>query len=505
MNPKQKGLLAHELQSRWHARGTERGWRSGGNDEARIAELQRAVKEAEAAHAASDNDYWVNWSAPTGGMQIIKWNQGALERAGRAAYGLESGARALSRQMGDARREIKNKNESIAENTLKMNDPTLNEGLRENASYYVKNAQARLARGQADLQKAQALWDEEVKPYIEREIAYEQALPEGTPRTPEYEAYRAWADRQNDLSLAASEARSRLTSANEGAHPGPWVAGEKSDIMGLLLKTGLYQAAKENHDFFGVQGAKRMMERWGNSGPHEDYGRIDPKTGREAGVIPMTLQKLARMHRKDAKVEPLYPGNRKVSKGYYNESPDQFEAGGYANQLPLEAPAAQARRFSTSSKIDSVELTRNDLGEPVYVLKTKRHGGKSYLTGDGSDHPLTAHDYRTNKDVFQTRLLQFKTREAAEQAMQQINKSKTENYREINDPDALKSAFEENDPVGEPFNAVRLDDDLRESIRKRGFPMFAAGHKGAAFAPRQNDDDGAEGLASRLMKLWGGK
>lgn len=476
MNPKQTGLLAHEAQSRWTAEGGKHGFKQQVSPE-RVAELQREADTAEASwRGFAESDPHVEF-----GSRVVRFRDGTSKDVlGKANANLSQRNWAQS-ALDRATRDLNYETRVLAQEQ-KMLDETPPDGQIEHRTNelasqkaYVARAEEKVRAAQDSLSALEKEW-EEISPLIEEDFDMSQAA-EGQ-MTPSQQRYRDFVQQRKQLKLRYDEAAARLHSASGGGiEPGPFVT-EKADLMGLLLKTGLYQAAKEGHDFFGVSGAKRLIERWGDDSPHEDYGRIDPKTGREAGVIPMSLQKLARMHKKDAKVEPLYPGNRKVSKGYYNESPDQFEAGGYANQLPLETPAAQARRFSTSSKVEEVVLTVGANGEPVYTLKAS--GSRSgeyatYLTDKGTAVQLK--DYRGQ---FRPDMLQFKTREAAEAAMQQINKSKVKNYREINDPEALKSAFEENDPVGEPFNAVRLDDDLRESIRKRGFPMFAAGDERAA-------------------------
>lgn len=467
MNPRQSGTVAHEIQSRWAARGADKGWKKDVPKE-ELDSLLLAAHEAERAIQDADPDRYRDI-----GYKVIKIKDDVAQ-----PYRIWSIAYDLKRKIDADKRDVEILEQRIADVTKSPDS---------NTEHYLRNYQTRLEEERASLKKNQEAWDRDVAPYIDHVLnptdeSFRDAL------TPELIAYNDWQMKVDQARLRHHEANSRYKSASEGVDPGPWVT-EKSDIMALLLKHGLYEAAERGDDFFGVQGPKRMKARWGDSGPHEDYGRIDPKTGKESAVIPMTLQKLARMHDKNSKVEPLYPGRPPVARGRYEEKPYRTAASDLTDEprFPFEenlGPTPDGVTPGTSGggkrgmeagstrKVSGVVLAKDDAGNPVYVLRVGSEERKpeyqEYLAKGKGTAYLTSYKGEFNKTGLQT----FRSKEAAENAMAEINKSLADDYRRLRNPEALKESFEKDDPVGEPFNAIRLTPELRESIVKKGFPLF---------------------------------
>lgn len=78
---------------------------------------------------------------------------------------------------------------------------------------------------------------------------------------------------------------------------------------------------------------------------------------------------------------------------------------------------------------------------------------------------------------------QFRTREEAARAMEQINASLEEAKQSLAPPAGKTSIWQELQKESqEPFRGIRMTPEMRESIGKRGFPLFAKGDPFVAMA-----------------------
>lgn len=452
-NPRKSGTVAHEIQSRWHASGDKSGWKKKAN-EAELQAAQQAVREAEANVAGSKHRYvrlgiGAHPAFPDG-QAYIPLNLDKIAADGLDVRDVIHNIQRDYRELGYAEHSVRREKSWI-------------EKFADEEPAAVAAAKERLAASERDVVTFQNAIAEYV-PYLKGEALGGDDL-----------GVQQWLNESSQHSLRLSEANATLRAMLGGVDPGPWVSAGKSDTMGFLLKQGLYDAAVRGDDFYGVQGPERMKARWGERGPHEDYGRIDPRTGKEAGVIPMTLEKLAREHDKNARLEKLYPGNRPHIGAHYFSEPD-------TPSLPLDMPDSKRIAGYAGDAVRNVVLAKDASGNPVYVLRTGHDGGaySNYVTkSKGATGYLTLKDYNQKgyPEVFNDSLLTFKTREAAERAAKDINDDLRAQVQERKDPDWARRHFEENEDIEEPFNAVRLTPEMRESITKRGFKMFANADK----------------------------
>lgn len=503
MNPGQSGTLVHELQSRWHARGSEKGWKSA-VDPVKHQELEDAAKrEADAYYALEPKTKYTTTYAPTGHSgQIIKWKHDAPDdvrtRSGNL-LNLRDLAYRNSQSIADATREIERKNGRIERFKKKLeSEQGLTPEQASDIERFISEDLSHISEQQDRIRSAKDLYDTEIAPYVEETW---DAQDSNQYKEDRWNTYYTWKNAVDSARLRMAEAGWRLLGYGKGAEPGPWVAGDKSDIMALLLKQGLYEAAQRADDFFGVQGPDRMKARYGERGPHEDYGRVDPKTGKEAGVIPKTLEKLIRMHNKDAKLERIYPGKAPKARGAFFEEPyrtslDDTDAPRMAFGAPVTpmlGPKSHMNPLTSQLRVTDVVLTKDHKGDPVYVLRTTgEYKDQVFSEADpedgyyvGSSGGVTrglrsSYGGRNGEKAFHAAA--FKSKAAAENAMRDINKSLLKESRRLRDPEYLKERFAEEDPVGEPFWGVRLDKKTRDSIAKRGFPLFVNASGGGPWA-----------------------
>lgn len=489
-NPDQSGTMVHEVQSRWHARGSEKGWKKS------MAPEEAAALQADYDAKMKAYDDLGPYNYVEEGPKVTQLDIPKLlaDRPDQSAPVFVRNFRRVVDRAATYQRDVDNIAKKLSDNeyTLSIMDER---GPKEAIQNTIARLRDDLAYRQESLAEVMAEM-EPYKPYISKEFptsdyVQDPANPEGgyIP-SPELRAYQDWQTATRDASLASNEARSRLTASANGAEPGPFVSGDKSDVMALLLKQGLYQSAKNGEDFFGVQGPERMRERWGSSGPHEDYGRIDPKTGKEAGVIPMTLQKLARMHDKNARVEPIIPGDRPSMKGIYGELRSLEVSPQLADTpaLPfkeLNNGVLGANNTWSSSRISGVQLTKDKDGNAAYQLKME--GNESSVLSEGGE--ATYSDADKARRGHPPKM--FKSKEAAEAAMQQINADIDQQTAAFSDPAVVMDHFKNEDSVGEPFNGIRLTPELRKSIVEKGFPLFVNGdEKASLLSPFAHAENG---------------
>lgn len=255
--------------------------------------------------------------------------------------------------------------------------------------------------------------------------------------------------------LRFNEADGAYKAATAGAPEGPFVT-DKSGPWRQAIGADLYRAAQDGQDWYAVANA---ADRWGQH-LDEFYRKI----------IPNTLKKLARQHDPKAELETFYPTDRKESRELFTyEAPNPEDQGqmslpglsGYGEQLT--APT----RFQTQSPIgDVVMRPSNSQGYPVGMGHLSEAEPRYYITPPGHGHAnAIGHGFRT--------------REGAETVANELRRKQETGDRPPFDPSGWD---EEGTHRG---TGIRLTPEMRESILKKGFPLFSRGNEAMPFVMGQ--------------------
>jgi len=282
-------------------------------------------------------------------------------------------------------------------------------------------------------------------------------------------AFDAWDREKETARLRRDETEGAWKKAYQGVDPGPFIDDNKS--FPVLMKQALYDAAKSGDDFLSITGPKRMRSRWPDEGVETFYEQN----------LPNLMQKLAQMHDPKAKLENFYPGETHrptaewspVDRMDPQRELDLDVVGPYIINERTDAARTFDRPFSATHRPREVVLDRDEKGNARYLVSDKDGfylNRKGEWTGSAKQAEA------------------FMTRDAAENAISGLNKA----FDEIDaDPRSVRDAATkewkqkqlESSHSGygrrseaskvEPTRGIRLTKELRDSILKYGFPMFA--------------------------------
>jgi len=300
-------------------------------------------------------------------------------------------------------------------------------------------------------------------------------IAERDARTPEdaalIQAYDDWTRRHQDARLRAREADDKLRTVQSGIEPGPWVGshGDDKGWMNTQLKHTLYQAAKEGDEFVSVNPTE-AAEHWGKEGNKDFYGR----------TIPESMVKLAKQHGFKGGLEDVYLGEppKPPRASYEVGNPndrngpampqgtlaDSLPGGGWSRNWPMDrAPFDIEGSRPATRVVQTIQDSRGRIlgpydrkdpkdiaaGTPVWVIQ---NDSGDMFGGGAYGRPRQPHAFRT--------------REAAEQAMNDYN-------RELLRVRAEQKGFDPDSFDGTKDIGIRLTPEVRKSIIDKGFTTFA--------------------------------
>jgi hypothetical protein len=440
------GTAVHEAQSRWGQAGAGKGWKSGAGED--IAKLQQDLADAEKAyHATHPRDRYFETGDFTydGPRRVWQPKEMGLRRVDNVADAV--------RDVAYAQHDVDRTKENIAKWEA--------EGDADRVAHW----QGLLAEYEKHLATTKKTWEDFYAPHL-TEINPQGVSPEEFPAR---EAYDKWKEDVANAQLRYNEARNRLSTAEKGVQPGPFV--QDSSGMPLLMKRGLYEAAQRGDDWFALANPDVIAERWGGNGAEELYRT----------TLPNTLEKLARMHDKKAKLEEFYPGEEQTPVGNWNAFENQTYEPVNAwpirrntfgqDDLPFEGQGGTGLpgRFGHQNPTDSVQSTQEIKG--VYLDYDKDGNAIYRLTT--SDRPYFTKDWSTGKpkQEWNGPGQSFKSRAAAEKAMKKINDSLAE-AKSPKSRQEMIDAWHEASDNNQTYRGIRLTPEMRKSIVERGFPMF---------------------------------
>lgn len=523
------GRVVHEEQSRWGQDGSQKGFREAIPQE-KIDELKSAT-EAAAAHLDTFTDRFVGdreigaYKIADGAPKEVAETVGHLlykkSEAQRSVHASEAAIERYREQIERDKRWLKHaQNEEEFAQISKNIEP----GIRD-IEKSIADTEANMAAYRATLER----YDQqlaEMAPIVTRVPDYvpsdplEQVPYNGPPKSalespdPLIREYAEWYRDQNDAQLRYNEAEARWDAALRGIEPGPFVMST-SDFTNLLSKNALHRAAADEMDWIGWSGPERMTERWGDH--LADYYKR---------TVPDTMLKLARQHDPNAQIETFYPGNPPAVRGTSRQEATWFDGGrkvGSDDQFTLPFEASEMTPDNRGNVLDDRGKT---LPNPVIsassarkitgVVHTKDRGGNSvyYLT-DSTYEPAIYEGLGDYKDGQFTRELQrpwshainsqmkFRSREAAERAMREINEDLDHKRANPKSEESLVKEWEEKqDDVWEGYQGIRMSPEMQESIRKYGFPLFANNERaGLAAASAAGLDMSQEARMRRAEEL----
>lgn len=417
-------LMIHEAQSDWGQKGREAGWNTGVTPEQQKAADDRL---ADAMDARGNFDRYRYVDSKIGVFKVkpevaatYSFNIGATDSASTLYFN--------EGNLKKARERFEN---FIAANKGREADP-------DYAPLYNKEKQV-LDYQENQYAKLKQSWDEFYAPKLEP-VSY----PNKTTPMPGAEAlldeYNAWNQTRVDLDLRLREANQARDALSKGVNPGPWVE-DTSKWTALLLKSALYDAAKSGKEYLAWD-PKGPVDRWGDH-LSEYYNK----------TVPNVALKLAKQHDPEARIGAIFPGKQGAGKPkgtYYENShyrTDQTEV------VPREPQLFGDQELTPLSGHQSLEVSSI---KPIVGVNMDR----------GFDRRPT---YRlmTGNSIYDTVGPSFRSRDAAERAMQVINTQLAR--REGPTPEKLRAANEYETP------AIEITPRMRESILKRGFPLFVNG------------------------------
>lgn len=217
-------------------------------------------------------------------------------------------------------------------------------------------------------------------------------------------------------------------------------------------------------------------------------------------VIPNVALKLAKEHDPQAKLTDVFPGKPFSPSAHLRENENIVMGGGYRDpQLPLydtEDPAIRAPfdgRYGPGRTLD-INQTRK-IDHVVAVPENYAPGDKRLVyqmvvkTPSGGEVRLDPH---------------FRSKEAAEKAMALINEKLERGGRPTKDEILAEIADENYESDYKLQKGIEITDKMRESIKKRGFRMFANEREAflASIAPALSD---REAKIERALKIAGAK
>lgn len=416
--------FVHEAQSDWSQKAIDQGFKS--RDQAALDQAYREYQDAiqaeglakEAApFAAKDGTYYKMGEED-------KYTANRHYRTVREYEGL------VSREQAYVKKDLENVQEMekrIAE--LKTNLTSQN-AVPEALERQIRYTEDQLAgyRRQyesdlADVASAQARLDDTMRE--------QQEFMAQFPQVPAEQAEPLIAAHQQ-AKLRRDEARTKHEALRRGIERGPWI-NDVPEVTKLLMKRGLIDAANEGADYFSWSAPEMVSSRWGERGYTEPlYGKM----------IPNTALKLAREHDPNVKMDQVLVGDarKQEPRGYFDLN-QYYPAGG--------EPPPQGELFAQDNpwlgKAGPLEAWHN---KPI---KEIAYGPEGYRNMGPGRYKMIDENGRET--------VGFYNREAAEEAMRQINESlaKDEAEKSKNKGNAL---------------AIPLSPQMRESIKKRGFSAF---------------------------------
>jgi hypothetical protein len=209
--------------------------------------------------------------------------------------------------------------------------------------------------------------------------------------------------------------------------------------------------------------------------------------------LPDTMLKLAKQHDPEAKIESFYPGQLPSPKGEYQQHDSITGLPSWDEQRVLPYSDEDVRRFTpahpkaerggsntpygtSARKVTDIAMSKDSDGNPYFELVVGNPADVHVSEGIKSPGDPNKWLLEPKRHYSTVKNAVFRSRAAAERAMQEINETlaQAQTERKSMTPEDLAKAWEiQHGGSGEPYQGIRLSDEMAESIRKYGFPLFA--------------------------------
>lgn len=478
------GSVLHEVQSRWGQSGSELGFKKEISPEA-LKQLKDRAAEAMDRTGDLRHRFVEDDTSHDGGLGVFRIDPTANFVERRNLTNFVTGR---LREMANLRRKAADAEHVI--NRLSSGIEAARIGLREGPSPELTERIRLYEEMIGTLNRDKKSYEDLIRGF-ENDLATEYPPDKieriDHNRDPERvkflsDEFAAWRKAFDVARLRENEATAALKAAEEGGvEPGPFVMST-GDFTNLLAKNALHRAAKGRKNWVGWSGPSRMSDRWGDH-LADYYGR----------TVPDTILKLVRQHDPKAKIETFYPGEELNPIGNYSEINSY-------NRAQLDAIASRGgagtldHQFSFDLDYKTPSVSVNSRKPIVGIILDK--DGRYRLT---TDEPGKGNYTDYAKDS-QGGVMQFRSRAAAEKAMEDINRTLEEDRASLADPEAAKTRWHEDSDQMEPYRGVLLSDEARQGILKRGFPLFVNRGRLPVFLPPEGLEDDVAEQALRYAK-----
>ena len=362
----------------------------------------------------------------------------------------------------------------IAEVEARGNDTESTRSDLSRLNYRLVSAEAYYARAAKDLEQYAGKY---------RVLDFSESVNDSPENVQDFRDWVAWRQAADDLKLKKREAEQKLNAVSSGVAEGPFVT-DTSDWARLTLKNALYEAAKRGDRYLAWSDPETVIDRWGHpEGMQKHYGE----------VIPNIVQKLAKEHDPQAKLTEVYPGAPSKPVGEYYEGPYYVNTDSRLPDLPFAELSDERTRKPFDYRWAADESMRVTSSAPI-----ARIVAESYLDPGGEMRM----GY-TLKTAGGNPVARFRSEQAAEAAMAEINRRLEAKGRKTKED--IEREIADGDDGYKKLQAVEITDRMRDSIKKRGFRMFASEPRTAwlaGIAPALSD---REAQIERALKIAGAK